>query len=110
MPDEPGPDPTSDEASEDSKPPLTATDMISRNDFLLFRLQTELERLKAEASDATKKASSRFEAVDGDDEEGPPGTPEEILEQARKQIEQLRKSTMRSKKPPSTETRPREKE
>ena len=97
MPDETGPEPTSDEPNAKPKQPQSATDMISRNDFLLFRLQNELERLKTEAGEAKKKASRRL----GNIEEGEdmPEDPVQIIEEARRQIERLREATRRSKKP-----------
>ena len=108
MPEAPGQDPSpsdDDAADDDESPPRQSpTDMINRNDFILFRLQGELERLKTEAA-KTKEGSARSAPAGRDDEDDEqPDDPTEILERARQQIESLRKRSRRQAQPPTDST------
>ena len=66
-------------------PEQSPTDMINRNEFLLFRLKSEIDRLKEQSARRAKGSADPASA------EGAPD-PAKLLREAREQIEFLRRT------------------
>ena len=78
-----------DPGSEKRKARQSPTDIINRNEFLLFRLQSELKRLKAESASAKEESTRVLRSEDAD--------PEKILREANEEIELLKRRGALSK-------------
>lgn len=96
MSDRPAPDAPEEKGAKPEDEATTrqaGTDLINRSEFLLYRLQSELERLKSEA-DSHRDSTRHLRKEGGMD-------PQQILEEARARIEELRRAATSSRtKPP----------